>query len=202
MAQVDPLQTTRSTPSRGKPVVVVSTAAQPTVLQLYAFATGNHVCFVAVTDLTCIFADLREAGPAVIIPLYSTVLPFQSEIRNQLPNATLLLRPDQNFEGDVTQLNVILNEFLDGTTTALLAAKSDIAGVLPRANLTRPFPFDDIITTQTNVVLPVGAFLPLPGPQSLISGDMTPGDKCFASSLCKSGMCIAKEDGGMGGQCL
>jgi hypothetical protein len=149
----------------------------------------------------CVCPDLREAGPAVIIPLYSTVLPFQSDIRIQLPNATLLLRPDQNFEGDVSQLNVILNEFLDGVTTALLAAKGDIAAVLPRANLTRPFPLDDILTAKTNVILPVGAFLPLPGPQSWISGDLGRGDLCFASSLCNSGLCVARKDGGKGGEC-
>jgi hypothetical protein len=162
------------------------------------------IMYASLLALTCqcFSPDLQEAGPAVIIPLYSTVLPFQAEIKNQLPSATFLLRPDQNFEGDITQLNAVFNEFLDGGTTALLAAKGDIAAVLPRANLTRPFPLDDIITAQTNVILPVGAFLPLPGPQSLLSSDLGPGDKCFASSLCKSGMCIAKEDGGRGGQCL
>lgn len=147
-------------------------------------------------------ADLRKAGSAVVIPLYSTILPFKADIRNALPDAKLLDRPQQNFEGDVKQLAVILDEFLDGTTTALLAAKGDIAGVLSRANLLRPFPLDDLKTVRTNVVLPVGAFLPAPGPRpSTRDATRATGGSCSINTQCKSFVCVAREDGKYGGRC-
>jgi hypothetical protein len=147
-------------------------------------------------------ADLRKAGAAVVIPLYSTILPFKSDIRNALPDAQLLDRPQQNFEGDVTQLKVILNEFLDGTTTALLAAPGDIAGVLTRADLGRPFPLADLKSVRTNVVLPVGAFLPAPGPKpSTREATRATGESCSLSTQCKSFVCVARDDGRYGGRC-
>jgi hypothetical protein len=138
----------------------------------------------------------------VIIPLYSTVLPFKADIANALPTATLIERPEQNFEGDVTQLNVFLTEFLKGGTTALLASPGDIAAVLSRANLGREFPLNELGTVRTNVILPVGAFLPAPGPKpSTRSATRATGRSCSFNTQCKSFVCVAKKGGGYGGRC-
>lgn len=108
-------------------------------------------------------SDLAAAGSAVVIPLYSSVLPFIAEARNVLPTAVLLERPVQNFETDLTALRSVLTEFAAGATTALLAAKSDLQVALQRANLSATFDLRDVTDTRTNIVLPVGAWLPRAG---------------------------------------
>ena len=107
--------------------------------------------------------DLAAAGPTVKIPLYSSVAPFIGDARNALPNAELIPRPLQNFEANGTDLRTVLTEFVDGKTTALLAAKSDLEVAAVRANLSIPFRLSDIRDVRTNIILPVGAWLPMPG---------------------------------------
>lgn len=108
--------------------------------------------------------DLRAAGPAVVVPLYSTMYVFRAEVRNILPGATLIARPEQNFESDVSQLNAVLTEFHEGGTTVLLASKEDVRAIIGRANLDFEFDLDDLATIQAaQLSLPVGAWLPLPG---------------------------------------
>ncbi len=106
---------------------------------------------------------MSAAGSDVVIPLYSSVLPFFGEARSLLYNAVLLQRPSQNLESDTTALKNILTELREGKTTALLAAKADLEVAVPKAGLSFVFNLSDIASVQTNVVLPVGAWLPLPG---------------------------------------
>lgn len=105
--------------------------------------------------------DLQNAGSQVVIPLYSTMLPFQSDIRRLFPEAVLLERPEQNFEVDREDLITVLQEFQRGETTVLMAAKSDLAGVLgfTLADVDLGFNLDDVRDDETNIDLPVGAML-------------------------------------------
>lgn len=176
-----------------------------------AFALATHACSLAKSPagLPPPPSDLRAAGPAVKIPLYSTVLPFLSEVKNLLPDATFFVRPDQNFESNVTVLNAVLTEFMAGETTALLAAKGDIIAVLPRADLSTPFPVDDIVTLPTSVILPVGAWLPAPGAKPCAtpgergcSRRKAAGARCNRNSDCANMLCAwrpgtAKYGGGV-----
>jgi hypothetical protein len=108
-------------------------------------------------------ADLAAAGSKVVIPLYSTVLPFRSEIRALLPKAKFLVRPKQNFEGDRAQFLSVFKEFQRGTTTVLIAARVDIESVIKLYGLSLSnFNTKAIATSETRIVGPVGAFLPLP----------------------------------------
>jgi hypothetical protein len=106
--------------------------------------------------------DLAGAASDVVIPLYSTVHPFKSDIRNILPNSKLIERPMQNFESDRSQMQLIFSEFQAGNTTVLLASKADIVAVIGLYQLDLPgFNTSDISTLETRIVLPVGALLPL-----------------------------------------
>jgi hypothetical protein len=133
--------------------------------------------------------DLAGAGSDVVIPLYSTVLPFKSDIRNILPSAKLIDRPQQNFEGDRSQMQLIFSEFQAGGTTVLLAAKADIVAVIALYQLDLPgFNTSDITTLETRIVLPVGALLPLaagpPPPASPAASTNTslPAQRCSQGS--------------------
>jgi hypothetical protein len=101
---------------------------------------------------------MRGSRPSLL-----ALMPSCLQVRNLVPNANLVQRPWQNFETNVTELNAILTEFARGGTTVLLAAPGDIMTVLKRANLGFKFDVSQLRTLATNVVLPVGAFLPLPG---------------------------------------